>query len=55
MKHECIVSTLVVLEVETGDIAHTGIIEALAKHEFLSNLGKITADDLTVEILESEA
>ena len=54
MKHECIVSTLVVIEVETGDIASDGIVAALAKHQFLSNLDKVTADDLSVEILESE-
>lgn len=54
MKRECIVSCLVIVEVDSGSSENTGIIEALAKHEFLCGVGKLTPDNLSVEILESE-
>jgi hypothetical protein len=52
MKRECIVSCLV--QVDAGDTQNEAIIEAMAKHEFLSRVHELTPDSLTIEILEEE-
>ena len=52
MKRECIVSCLV--QVDAGDTQNEAIIEAMAKHEFLSHVHELTPDSLTIEILEEE-
>lgn len=53
MKHECVVSCLVVVEVDSGDTENTLIVEAIAKHQFLSSVSQLTPDNLYVEIMES--
>lgn len=53
MKVECIVSCLVTVEVSTPSTTDA-IVEALAKHEFFCKLPKLTPDDLSVEILDTE-
>ena len=56
MKVECIVSCLITVDVATPvmPITSDAIIEAMAKHEFFCKLPKLTPDDLSVEILETE-
>lgn len=54
MKVDCIVSCLVVLEVDTLDSSSDGTIEALAKHEFFCRLPGLIPDSLSVEILDRD-
>lgn len=50
MKVECIVSTLVVVDVPDG--SSDGIIEALAKHEFFGQVIDLNPEKLHVEITD---
>lgn len=52
MKVECIVSCLVIVQVEAPESGSNAIIEALAKNEFFGNISKLNPDDIAVEILE---
>ena len=52
MKVECVVSCLVVVEIDASEDHGPATIEALAKHEFFCNVAKLNPDDLAVETLE---
>jgi len=51
MKVECIVSTLVVVDVPDG-YESDAVVEALAKNDFFGHVADLNPDKLHVEILE---
>lgn len=51
MKIECIVSCLVIVEVDAPESTSDAVTEALAKNEFFGNISRLNPDDLSVEIL----
>ncbi len=52
MKVECIVSCLVLFDVEAPELTSAATVEAMAKHEFFCNIAKLNPDNLSVEILD---